>query len=76
MTVNELSVFYSGLMALDVATGSVKWRDIVLRFPTLPVLDEDGNLWGTDGSNLMHYDVSGKPLTQINLEPRMRPLFG
>jgi hypothetical protein len=71
-----VSISYSGLMALDAATGSVRWRDFVLRFPTLPVLDEAGNLWGTDGSSLMHYDVNGKPLAQINLEPRMRPLFG
>ncbi|XP_045173464.1 uncharacterized protein LOC123535017 [Mercenaria mercenaria] len=66
----------TGLLALNLDTGSVRWRDMVLRFPTLPVLDEQGNLWGTDGSSLMHYDVAGKPMSQIELEPRIRPLFG
>lgn len=67
----------TGLMGLDPATGQVRWRDFVLRFPTLPILDDKGNLWGSDGANLMHYDVNGKPLApNIPLDPLMRPLFG
>lgn len=64
-------------MAIDIATGDIRWRDPVLRFPTLPVLDADGGLWGSDGSNLMSYDADGKPMTSnIPLNPNMRPIFG
>ncbi|KAL4223810.1 hypothetical protein ACF0H5_017275 [Mactra antiquata] len=67
----------TGLMSLDLSDGKVRWRDPILRFPVLPVMDVDGNIWASDGFNLMHYDTNGKPISdQIRLDPDMRPLLG
>jgi len=68
---------YRGYVSIDAFTGKVRWRDMVLRFPSLPVLDANGGLWGSDGSHLMNYDANGKPtMPTIPLDPSMKPVFG
>ena len=50
----------TGYVSLDAQTGTIHWRDKVLNFPTLPVLDNYGDVTGSDGTRLVHYDADGK----------------
>jgi len=64
-------------MVLDPYTGGRRWRDLVLRFPSLPLIGVDGAFWGTDGGNLVMYGPDGElRLPQIPLDPNIRPVFG
>ena len=49
-----------GYISLDGGNGTVHWRDKVLRFPSLPVMDNYGDVTGSDGTKLVHYDADGK----------------
>lgn len=49
-----------GYVSLFVENGTIRWRDRVLHFPTLPLLDNYGDVTGSDGVNLVHYDRDGK----------------
>ena len=49
-----------GYMSLFVENGTIRWRDRVLHYPTLPLLDNYGDVTGSDGENLVHYDRDGK----------------
>ena len=63
-------------MSLSVENGAVKWHDPILRFPTLPLLGTSGDVIGSDGNNLVHYDADGKlAASVIKLDPTMRPIF-
>ncbi|XP_052770889.1 uncharacterized protein LOC128210576 [Mya arenaria] len=55
-----------GYVSLFVQNGTVHWRDRVLHFPTLPLLDNYGDVTGSDGRNLVHYDADGKTYPIIN----------
>ena len=47
-------------VSLDAQTGSIRWRDKLLKFPTLPLLDNFGDVTVSDGTRLVHYDANGK----------------
>ncbi|XP_052773738.1 uncharacterized protein LOC128212359 [Mya arenaria] len=49
-----------GYVSLFVQNGTVHWRDRLLHFPTLPLLDNYGDVTGSDGRKLVHYDADGK----------------
>lgn len=49
-----------GYVSLHVENGTIRWRDHVLHYPTLPLLDNYGDVTGSDGVNLVHYDRDGK----------------
>ncbi|XP_045190959.2 uncharacterized protein LOC123547770 [Mercenaria mercenaria] len=49
-----------GYVSLFVENGTIRWRDRVLHYPTLPLLDNYGDVTGSDGENLVHYDRNGK----------------
>ena len=70
-----LVLLFSGYVSMDMDNGSVRWRTINLRFPSLPVLDAKGALWGSDGHTIMHYAVDGRLIESIKLITTMRPLF-
>ena len=67
---------FRGLMGVSVKDGTITWRDPILRFPSLPLLDVSGDAIGSDGNNLVHYDADGKLVDSvIKLDPTMKPLF-
>jgi hypothetical protein len=49
-----------GYVSLYSENGTIRWRDHVLHFPTLPLLDNYGDVTGSDGVKLVHYDQNGK----------------
>ncbi|XP_060598603.1 uncharacterized protein LOC132752309 [Ruditapes philippinarum] len=49
-----------GYISLFIENGTIRWRDRVLHFPTLPLLDNYGDVTGSDGEKLVHYDRDGK----------------
>ena len=49
-----------GYVSLFGSNGTIQWRDKVLRFPTLPMVDNYGDVTGSDGVRLVHYDADGK----------------
>ncbi|XP_045190958.1 uncharacterized protein LOC123547769 [Mercenaria mercenaria] len=63
-----------GYMSLFNENGTIKWRDRKLHFPTLPLLDNYGDVTGSDGIKLVHYDADGKSYPSIPCEG-LAPLF-
>ena len=63
-----------GYVCLDGWNGTISWRDKVLRFPTLPLMDNYGDVTGTDGISLVHYDQNGKLYPVISMKGT-RPLY-
>lgn len=63
-----------GYVSLYGENGTVRWRDKVLQFPTLPLLDNYGDVTGSDGNNLVHYDLFGKLYPVIKCYG-LRPMF-
>ncbi|KAH3782531.1 uncharacterized protein LOC127840998 [Dreissena polymorpha] len=55
----------TGFICLSVDNGTLQWRDKVLHFPTLPLLDNYGDVTGSDGRFLVHYDFDGKLYPKI-----------
>jgi len=49
-----------GYVTLNLENGTLYWRDKLLHFPTLPLLDNYGDVTGSDGHRLVHYDADGK----------------
>ena len=52
--------------------GSIAWRDKLLQLPPLPIIDNFGDVTGSDGDKLVHYDQNGKTYPAIpchNLKP-------
>ncbi|KAL3886077.1 hypothetical protein ACJMK2_026100 [Sinanodonta woodiana] len=64
-----------GYVAINADEGYELWRNGYLRFPTLPVMDSDGNVFGTDGDSLTLNDADGHLEPVINLKPTLRPVF-
>lgn len=64
-----------GYTSLDRRTGTIQWRDKVLQFPTLPILDNYGDVTGSDGAKLVHYDADGKLYPIIPCEG-LKPFIG
>lgn len=54
--------------------GTLSWRDKLLHFPLLPILDNYGDVTGSDGTKLVHYDQNGKAYPAIPCQG-LRPLF-
>ena len=63
-----------GYVSLDGGNGTVRWWDKVLRFPSLPVMDNYGDVTGSDGDKLVHYDSDGKLFPIIPCKG-MKPMF-
>ena len=63
-----------GYVCLDGGNGTISWHDKVLRFPTLPLMDNYGDVTGTDGISLVHYDQNGKLYPVISMKGT-RPLY-
>ena len=61
-------------MSLYHDNGTVRWRDGVLYFPTLPILDNYGDVTGSDGVSLVHFDADGKKYPIIPCQ-NMKPIF-
>ena len=64
----------TGYVSLDAQTGSIQWSDKLLKFPTLPLLDNFGVFTGSDGTRLVHYDANGKLYPVIPCEG-LKPLI-
>lgn len=65
-----------GYVSIDVLTGKLQWKDAVLRFPTLPIMDIYGDIIGSDGNNLVKYETNGqldKPI--IHLGSYIHPIY-
>ena len=63
-----------GYVSLYGSNGTIQWRDKVLKFPTLPIMDNYGDVTGSDGIHLVHYDADGK-LYPIIPCVGMKPIF-
>ena len=55
-----------GYVSLKRENGEIRWRDSILVHPTLPLLDNYGDVTGSDGDNLVHYDADGKKYPKID----------
>lgn len=55
----------TGYVCLFNVNGTIRWRDDDLHFPTLPLLDNYGDVTGSDGFNLVYYDADGKQYPTI-----------
>ena len=64
----------TGYVSLNALTGGIQWRDKLLKFPTLPLLDNYGDVTGSDGTRLVHYDADGKTYPVIPCEG-LKPLI-
>ncbi|XP_052103433.1 uncharacterized protein LOC127736908 [Mytilus californianus] len=65
-----------GYVAIDKSTGKQIWYGDALWNPTLPVMDIQGGIIGTDGHNLVKYEANGtqdKP--SIPIAPFLYPVF-
>ena len=61
-----------GYISVNVTDGTIRWQDRVLRHPSLPLLDEYGDVTGSDGTTLVHYGEDGQKFPDIpcsNLTP-------
>lgn len=63
-----------GYVSLFTENGTLRWRDRKLHFPTLPLLDNNGDVTGSDGKKLVHYDSDGKNYPSIPCDG-LYPLF-
>lgn len=54
--------------------GSIAWRDKLLHFPPLPIIDNYGDVTGSDGDKLVHYDQNGKTYPAIPCH-NLKPIF-
>ncbi|KAL5022805.1 hypothetical protein ScPMuIL_001960 [Solemya velum] len=50
----------TGLASFNARNGSVRWRDDILHYPPLPLMNIVGDVIGSDGSRLVKYDVDGQ----------------
>ncbi|KAL3886197.1 hypothetical protein ACJMK2_026206 [Sinanodonta woodiana] len=64
-----------GYVAIDADGGFQLWRNGFLHFPTLPVMDSSGAVFGTDGESMTLNDADGHLEPVIYLKPTMRPVF-
>ncbi|XP_061170311.1 uncharacterized protein LOC133179616 [Saccostrea echinata] len=64
-----------GYLSLDVATGNLMWRDGILRFPVLPVMDVYGDVIGSDGHSLVLYMDDGTLKPVIRMSDWVYPIF-
>lgn len=51
--------FYSGYISIDVVFGNLMWRDVILRFFVLFIMDIYGDVIGLDGYSLVMYMDDG-----------------
>lgn len=63
-----------GYFSLYTENGTIRWRDRKLHFPTLPLLDNFGDVTGSDGIKLIRYDADGKVYPAIPCDG-LYPLF-
>lgn len=63
-----------GYISIYGENGTLRWRDKILNFPTLPLLDNYGDVTGSDGVSLVHYDLFGKLYPIIKCYG-LRPMF-
>lgn len=63
-----------GYVSLNGWNGTIQWRDKVLHSPTLPLMDNYGDVTGSDGIKLVHYDQNGKLYPIIPCKG-MKPIF-
>lgn len=52
-------MFYSGYISIDVVFGNLMWRDVILRFFVLFIMDIYGDVIGLDGYSLVMYMDDG-----------------
>ena len=64
----------TGYVSLNGLNGRHLWRDKELHFPPLPILDNYGDLTGSDGLKLVHYDENGKLYPIISCDG-LRPVL-
>ncbi|KAL4232281.1 hypothetical protein ACF0H5_009852 [Mactra antiquata] len=64
----------TGYQALFPSNGTTRWRDQKLHYPTLPLLDDYGDVTGSDGVNLVHYDADGSKYPEIPCQ-NLKPVF-
>ena len=67
--------FHRGYISLYGDTGKLAWRDGILRFPQLPILDIFGDLIGSDGHYLIKIDDDGTVSQPIQLSDWVFPIF-
>ena len=65
----------TGYVSLAGVNGTIRWRDKILRFPSLPIMDNFGDVTGSDGTNLVHYDIDGNLYPVIPCKEGMKPIF-
>lgn len=63
-----------GYRSIFLSNGSTRWRESELNFPTLPLLDNYGDITGSDGVNLVHLDADGTTYPVIPCDD-LRPMF-
>lgn len=67
---------YRGYVGVNSQTGQAEWRDDVLRDPTLPIMDRNGNIIGSDGFELVRYTADGQTLQpEVHLNPSLYPIY-
>jgi len=52
-------------ISVNVTDGTIRWNDRVLRHPPLPLLDEYGDVTGSDGITLVHNGEDGQKFPDI-----------
>lgn len=68
-------MFYSGYISIDVASGNLMWRDAILTFPVLPIMDIYGDVIGSDGHSLLMYMDDGSLKPVIHMSDWVYPIF-
>ncbi|KAH3894064.1 hypothetical protein DPMN_018221 [Dreissena polymorpha] len=63
-----------GYVSLYSTNGSLHWKDKILHYPSLTLLDNFGDVTESDGNKLVHYDQDGTRYPVINLQD-LRPMF-
>ncbi|XP_033125036.1 uncharacterized protein LOC117123281 [Anneissia japonica] len=66
----------STLVGIDAQSGELVWRDSLLHFPSMPLMDFYSNTIACDGSLLVPFDSEGHLRgTPIPFSPPMNPVF-
>ncbi|XP_076461587.1 uncharacterized protein LOC143294057 [Babylonia areolata] len=68
-------VTQSGFVAVDQLKGNIAWRYDHLTSPSMPILDVEGGVIGTDGRHLVKIDADGKVEPVINFYGDLNPMF-
>jgi hypothetical protein len=67
---------FSGYVSIGSKTGKQVWYDGVLHNPSLPVMDIEGDIIGTDGHYMVKYEADGTQVKPaIAVEAVLYPLY-